>query len=318
MLWVGVYKTFHGFWGLIGELEVELQIARLSLHLIPPIQHALGLVYHRSGHLVKFERLLSNSKVECACHIDSCAGICLIATLSSSVITVSIANQDTWEHAMMSFIYESVGRLCVFLNTAIIVNVFWKHQKMLAAIVTDIENSMHETNSGYQAVSAIVTRLVCIRGSIEEAVFHLHDMFVSATVLAALSVGIVVHMSSMQGSIVGTKFILMSMVFFFGMQCMLMCVVIRVVLSKSHIDRMTFTSTFAMRYLQRLPSNGSNDRLQRENASTVDFLALREVMRDDWVRLHFMGIPLHNGQLYKQVAPLTAVLLVALKQLSII
>ena len=314
------------------------KLLHVITEIILPIQYALAIWYYGSNHIqnyydvikpIKLKKRMStltnirdifidirvenkntdfNILIKQPCRITikvvSCIIIFTILTTFISSLTTSSINQYNYffPFFVMSRFY---GRGTCILNTASFAFIFYKHVKVLN-IYSKILERLNWSNQKYDKVSVMLINLTRIRESLKISTNELQKMFSTGTIAGLIIAGILVHSTTVSASYRWGYDSFIVVVSIIILQTIVFCVIAKLSLAKQSIEDVTKSSEFAIKFLSR----NSVDQITVENASTLDYWLITDLLSGEWLDFSVMGIPIHSVSFIKQCVSFVSIIII--------
>jgi hypothetical protein len=316
----------------------------LFLHFVSecilPIQYVLSIFYYGSDHIQTYydvvkpvrirrrESTLTNIrdifvdiKIEnnidfkvlikqpCRITIKVVSFIIIIAVVMSFVGSVVTASSELYrEYYPFFMISRLYGRGTVVTNAASFTFVFYKHVKVLH-IYAKILEMRDWSNQKYDKVSVMLINLTRLRESVKISTDALKKIYSSGTISGAVVAGILVHSTSVSESAQWGYDSFMIVTSFIALQVITFGIIAKISFAKEMIEDVTKNSEFAMKFLSR-KHNAAPDQITMENASTLDYWLITDILSAEWLDFSVMGVPVHTISFIKKCFSFGAVLVI--------
>lgn len=317
----------------------------LLLHFISelllPIQYILAILYYGSTHVQlyydvvkpvkrkKRESTLANIrdifvdinfenrnvdfkiliKQQCRITIKIVSCIIVLTVLLSflgSIVTASIKRyKKYYAFFILSRLY---GRGTIVTTLSSFAFVFYKHVKVLHIYAKILEMKDWSTQR-YDKISVMLINLTRLRESLKISTDALKNIYSTCTITGAVVAGILVHSTSVSEStrwgydsfIIVTSFLIFQAITF--------GIIAKLSLAKQMIEDVTKKSEFAVKFLSR-KSNADASQITMENASTLDYWLIVDILSGEWLDFSVMGIPIHTISFIKQCVSLCSIAII--------
>lgn len=318
----------------------------LLLHLISeliiPIQYILAVFYYGSNHIQlyydvvkpvmkrkKRESTLTNIrdifvdirienrnvdfkiliKQPCRITIRVVSWVIILTVLLSfvgSVVTSSIERyQEYYAFFILSRLY---GRGTVVTNVSSFAFVFYKHVKVLHIYAKILEMRDWSTQK-YDNISVMLINLTRLRESLKISTDALKYIYSTGTITGTIVAGILVHGTSVSESARWGYDSFLIVASFFTLQTITFGIIAKLSLGKEMIEDVTKNSEFALKFLSR-KSNADASQITMENASTLDYCLIVDILSGEWLDFSVMGIPIHTISFIKQCVSFCSIVII--------
>jgi len=310
--------------------------------LILPIQYILAIFYYGSTHvqlyydvvkpvrrkktrksnLTNIRDIFEDIKVEnrnidfkilikqpCRITIKVVSCVIVLTVLLSfigSMVTSSIERyQQYYTFFILSRLY---GRGTLVTNVSSFAFVFYKHVKVLHIYAQILELRDWSTQK-YDEISVMLINLTRLRESLKISTDALKNIYSTGNIAAAIVTGVLVHGTSLSESARWgyDSFIIISS--FLTLQAITFGIISKLSLAKEMIEDITKNSEFALKFLSR-KSNADASQLTMENASTLDYWLIVDILSGEWLDFSVMGIPVHTISFIKQCVSLCSIAII--------
>ena len=310
--------------------------------LILPIQYILAVFYYGSNHIqlyydvvkpmrkrkkrgstltnirdifvdIKFENRNLDFKIlikqPCRITIKLVSWVIIFTVLLSfvgSVVTSSIERyQEYYAFFIMSRLY---GRGTVVTNVSSFAFVFYKHVKVLNIYANILEMRDWSTQK-YDKVSVMFINLTRLRESLKISTDALKNIYSTGTIAGSIVAGILVHGTSVSESARWGYDSFIIITIFFTIQAITFGIIAKLSLGKEMIETVTKKSEFALKFLSR-KGNADASQIAMENASTLDYWLIIDILSGEWLDFSVMGVPIHTISFIKQCVSLCSIAII--------
>lgn len=317
----------------------------LLLHFISelllPIQYILAIFYYGSTHVQlyydvvkpvrkkKRESTLTNIrdifvdirvenrnvdfkiliKQPCRITIKVVSWVIVLTVLLSFVGSVVTASIERYQQYYTFFILSRLyGRGTVVTNVSSFAFVFYKHVKVLHIYAKILEMRDWSTQK-YDKISVMLINLTRLRESLKISVDALKNIYSTGTIAGTIVAGILVHGTSVSESARWGYDSFIIVTSFFTLQAITFGIIAKLSLAKEMIEDVTKNSEFALKFLSR-KSNADPSQITMENASTLDYWLIVDILSGEWLDFSVMGIPIHTISFIKQCVSLCSVAII--------
>lgn len=294
-------------------------IPEFCFQTIVPIQYLCAVAYFNT------ERHLGLNEQGCFEPARAALGS-TVFTISS--ITISILLADAEDKTLLPLLIPGwiIGRWIVTLNCHIFACIFCQHGKTLTRYQNEITENKSILRSDPAGLSQMAGELSSIRSGVNSSIQFFTKPFSATTVIGtvglcyAISYELNVFQTKHSYTLMsGFLFVIVQSVFFYNIyligeaRAQLNRVISSPAIVKSFTNRLTFrdiTETFD------LESFGERDlslNLLEENASTLDWILLKNTLSSDWLDFSVAGIPIQDGSAITRGMALAASIMAYLK-----
>jgi hypothetical protein len=149
--------------------------------------------------------------------------------------------------------------------------------------------------------------LTRLRESLKISTFAMQNMFSSGTISGCVIFGIILHSTTLTSKWAYDSFVIIGS--FIVLQSIIFGIIAKLSFAKESIEDITKSSEFAVKFLSR-KSNENFSYVVMENASTLDYWLITDILSEDWLNFSVMGIPIHSISFLKQCISLSSVILI--------
>ena len=325
----------------------------LLLHFISelllPIQYILAIFYYGSSHVqlyydvvkpVRIKKRESTSltnirdifvdirvenrnidfkiliKQPCRITIKVVSWVIVLTVLLSFVGSVVTASIEKYQQYYAFFILSRLyGRGTIVTNVSSFAFVFYKHVKVLHIYAKILEMRDWSTQK-YDKISVMLINLTRLRESLKISTDALKNIYSTGTIAGAVLAGILVHGTSVSESARWGYDSFIIITSFFTLQAITFGIIAKLSLAKEMIEDVTKNSEFALKFLSR-KSNADYSQITIENASTLDYCLIVDILSGEWFDFSVMGIPIHTISFIKQFVSLCSIAIIFINTGSI-
>jgi uncharacterized membrane protein len=311
--------------------------------LLLPIQYILAIFYYGSDHIQRYydavkpvrskrlkrESTLTNIRdifvdikvenknidfnalIKQPCRITiRVVSLVIISTVLLAFIgsLVTASNERYKEYYTFFILSRLYGRGTIVTNVSSFAFVFYKHVKVLHIYATTLEMRKWSTQN-YDRISVMLINLTRLRESIRISTNAVKNIYSTGTIAGGVVAGILVHGTSMSEAakwgydsfiIIGSFLILQAIIF---------GIIAKISLAKERIEDVTKRAEFAVKFLSR-KNNADSHQITKENASTLDYRLIIDILSEEWLDFSVMGIPIHTISFIKQCVSLCSIAII--------
>ena len=294
-------------------------IPEFCFQTIVPIQYLCAVTYFNT------ERHLGLNEQGCFEPARAVLGS-TIFTISS--IATSIALADTEDKSLLPLLIPGwiIGRWIVTLNCHIFACIFCQHGKTLTNYQNEITTNKAILRSDPAGLSQVAGELSNIRRGVNSSIQFFTKPFSATTVIG--TVGLCYAISS-ELNVFQTKhsytlmsgllFVIVQSVFFYNIhligeaRAQLNRVINSPSIVKSFTNRLTFRDITEKFDIESFGERDLSLNLLEENASTLDWILLKNTLSSDWLDFSVAGIPIQDGSAITRGITLAASIMAYLK-----
>ena len=298
-------------------------IAIFFFELIIPIQYILALIYFSQDH---FERSYVQNPNYCFPSLNRLTLLNILFTSITTILNYFIINQrinfldqNDGEFPLFNsfsltkrifisiFLFVSwiYGELIVINNLICFTLVFCKHCKIIKNYVRKLE----EENKGIVTLNDITQDTLFIKTRLEESIDKFIGIFSSFTLFGAISFGFFIERFRNNNF---NFFPWASFIIYLIVQIIFLVVVFRVSNNKDNLSKFIKQPYFIKRFLKRYTTKEIKEKfeecdtkliilnIEEENASTIDWIILNNIMDKEWANFCVLGISLSDFELIKR------------------
>lgn len=318
----------------------------LLLHFISeslfPIQYILAVIYYGSNHihlyfdvvkpvrkkkkrtstLTNIRDIFVDIKVEnrnvdfkilikqpCRITIKVVSFVIILTVLLSFVGSMVTSSIELYQTYYAFFILSRLyGRGTVVTNVSSFAFVFYKHVKVLH-IYAKILDMRDWSTQKYNNISVMLINLTRLRESLKISTDALKYIYSTGTITGAIVAGILVHGTSVSESARWGYDSFIIITSFFTLQAITFGIIAKLSLAKEMIEDVTKKSEFALKFLSR-KSKADASQIIMENASTIDYRLIIDILSGEWLDFSVMGIPVHTISFIKQCVSFSSIAIV--------
>lgn len=304
--------------------NTNFYMSNLFFNLIPPIQYILAIKYFSTDH---FERTyINNNKCNPNCFPKlNKLTIILITFVFLRIIfnflvlltNISFIERNDGQFpnfnnftltskifiGIFLFLSWLYGSFIEFINLMCFSLIFCKHSKIINNYVKTLQNE----KKGILTINDITQETIEIKYELEKSIDHFKNIFSSFTLLGAIGFGFFIDRIQ-NGNF--TLFPWDSFIIYIIVQIIFLVVIIQV---SNNIDNLSsfvreprFIEKFLKRYTLRDIREKFNDpqlviiNMEEENASTIDWMLLQSILKENWTDFQVMGVSVSDFNLIKK------------------
>lgn len=290
----------------------------LLLYSIIPIHYIWAKIYFSTTH---FDNFFIKTHWSCTSYCNKLTVLSFVASLLS-IIPHFFFNDDVsayWSHDKYYFWYtfiplEIIGRNIILINSGIFTLVFYNNFKKIYNFTKDIdsgESSLQFNNSN--VLSELIFELSKIKSELKCAIERFEYLVSLTTGFGGCSLVIFVqHKYTTQNfnltpvevyTGVALIYYLISQVVFFNILYKYSSV-------RENIHKYINSTNFINRYIKRTQIKNPTSKtqadhnlliLEEESATTIDWLILDRLTKENWIDFSILGISTRDGSLIKKV-----------------
>mgnify|MGYP006153524809 CR=1 FL=1 len=305
------------------DVKINFYMSYMFFNLIPVTQYILGFIYFQYQHFDNFYIEEQTKKWNGVPYMNiftiAIAFFSLVVSIFSHFfMKLNIENDgefpriNSFENGNFIVFYLWVtwiyGNIAVYTNLTTFSLVFYKHCRIIQNYVNKLENN--RLLDGL-TINNIIQEILSIRHKLEKSISYFKNIFSAFTIMGAIAFGFFLERikASNYDFFPWHQFIVYVIV-----QGIFIYVIFKVNKSKrkltDYIRAPVFVHDFLKRYTaQELDSkfNKEDDmfqmiviNIQEENASTIDWIVLNEIIGEKWTEFPVMGIDVSDGSLIKK------------------
>lgn len=234
--------------------------------------------------------------------------------------------------------YWFYGRSIILINLASFTIVFCKHVKIIEGILEILDNKVYN-RCDMKQLSFICKQVTRMRHELHISIKYLENMFSTSTIIGAISMGYIIETRGKYGI---SEISITSIIIFIVSQVVFFYIVYRVSNQKDELHKLINSPRIVKQFLSRLSGadcelyrihnleddtnleqyNNTLDRvekiisIEKDNATSIDWLILNNVLNQKWTEFTVFGITLQDGNVLKKCVVLGTVFLLLLKNIS--
>lgn len=309
--------------------------------LILPIQYILSILYYGSNHIqlyydvVTFKKKTSRKsaltnirdifvdiKIEnkcvdfkilikqpCRITIRVISWVIIATCILSFIGSLLTSSFDDYKIYYPFYIASRLhGRATIVTNVSSFAFIFYKHVKVLQ-IYAKILEMRDWSDQKYDKISIMLINLTRLRESLKISTDAFKNIFSTGTISGAIIAGVLIHETTVSESARWgyDSFLIISSFFIF--QSIVFAIIAKLSMAKETIEDVTKNSKFASKFLSR-KKNADATQITMENASTLDYWLITDILSGEWLDFSVMGIPIHSLSFIKQCVSLSSFLIV--------
>ena len=230
------------------------------------------------------------------------------------------------------------GRSIILINLSSFTIVFCKHVKIIEGILEILNNKVYN-RCDMKQLSFICKQVTRMRHELHISIKYMESMFSTSTIIGAVALG---YIFETRGKYSISEIPLVSIIIFVFSQIVFFYIVYRVSNQKEELHKLINSPRIVKLFLSRLNkqefdlynnSNYEEDNhseeyintitkiqqmmsIERENATSIDWLILNNVLNQQWTEFSVFGITLQDGNVLKKCVVMGTLFILLLKNLS--
>lgn len=225
---------------------------------------------------------------------------------------------------IFDFIYTFFGQTSLLINIISFMIVFCKHIKIIDAIITIIDKKMLN-DCDIKTLSFVCRQVTRIRYELHCSIKLLENIFSSQTIIGAISIGYIIET---YGEYSISQISLPSVIIFSIIQILFFYIIYVVNNQKEHFLELVNSPSISRKFLSRYNYSSLNNydinyqnndqnlsdylyednnnefqrmiNIEKDNATSIDWLILNDIINQRWTEFSVFGISLQDGTILKQ------------------
>ena len=288
------------------------------LYLLIPIHYLWAKNYFSTTH---FENLFIKSHWSCT---DYCNKLTIASFLLSlfSIIPHFISAKhisNYWSHDTNFFWFtfiplEIIGRNIILINSGVFILVFLSHLKKIYNFTKKIDNGTTELQFNESNVlSEFIIELSKIKSELTCSIERFEYIVSLTTAIGGSSLVLFIHHKYIlqELSLTPTEmYTFTALVYYMISQIIFFYILYKYSSIRENIHRYINSTNFINRYIKRTliknPTNKTQSDhklliLEEESATTIDWLILDKLTKENWIDFSILGVSTRDGSLIKKV-----------------
>lgn len=296
----------------------------MCFDFIIPIQYTLCIFYFSRDHLEKFYMSGGhsdiNKKFPDLDRIVIYSIILVMITLSYSNVNIDkIPNFQTfkYEYKILCYIWISIssifGTLALFIHSSIFALTFVKHFIILKKYIHKITKHSNDIS-----INEISIAILDIKYSLENSIDNFKNFFSVITLSCGIAIGFLLEILIKQKSI--DNYPWASLAFYGTFQSIFLIIIAYLDYYKEKLFKYIRSGEFVQKYLHRYNELETVQKfegnlemillnIEEENASTLDWLVLNNILSEGWNGFSILGININDLSLVKRGITLVIIIL---------
>lgn len=299
------------------------------LYSLLPINYLWSKYYFSTTH---FEDFFLVTSWKCT---DYCNKLCIFsifASLGSIIPYVVYTNQlshywsyDT-DYFWVSFIIiEFIGRLIILVNTGVFLLVFKNHLNTISKVIKDIETPGKYDFHSINIISSLIVDIATIKSELECSINYFTYIISPTTAIGTAGVILFCHHKFVNKILYFTSidyYTIVGLIYYILTQFIFFKILMSYSYKRSIINRYINSKNFITQYIERTnlkkpTSKTHQDKnliiLEEESATTLDWLILDKLTKENWIDFVILGISTRDGSLIKKVLTFSTLFYTLLK-----
>ena len=230
------------------------------------------------------------------------------------------------------------GRSIILINLSAFTIVFCKHVKIIEGILEILNNKVYN-RCDMKQLSFICKQVTRMRYELHNSIKYMENMFSTSTIIGAITMG---YIFETRGKYSISEISVISILMFVFSQIVFFYIVCRVSNQKDELHKLINSPRIVKLFLSRLNKQEfdlyiqSNPEeyihteeyintitkmeqmisIERENATSIDWLILNNILNQKWTEFTVFGITLQDGNILKKCIVLGTLFILLLKYVS--
>lgn len=318
--------------------------------LLIPIEYILAILYFNNSHFDIFYLNDRNTELlNCIPKILYIIMAVLITSIISIILSISFKvvdisgynkdfdifhyNEQPVYIKIIIILFDSIklffGRTVLLINMTSFTIVFCKHIKIIEYISNLLVNDIYHSYDIKQ-LSNICKYISRIRHELHISIKLLEQIFSMSTIFGAVAIGYIVNTL---GKFNLRELDIFSIVLFGLIQSIFFYIVYKVTNLKEDLHKLINSPKISQKFLSRLNNNcihynchNENDiyidkidkmmRIQHDNATSIDWLILNNILNQKWTEFSVFGMTLEDGAILKKFIVLGTIFILVLQYIK--
>jgi hypothetical protein len=307
---------------IVDPIVVEEKINLMLLYFLIPVHYVWAKRYFSTNHLENFvlnyhwKHIKLLNVIVCFCTIVS------LLSIVPFIIFPHIVGHY-WSYGKAYFLItfatvEGIGRFIVLFNGCLFSLTFYTHLKQISTFIAQIESGHPTLNFNETTIlSTLITKLVRFKSELNCSISLFEPLVSLTTILGGIATVMFVHhhyvnrlltLSDLEiYTVIAIGYYILSQTIFFYILYVYST-------KRTMIHRYINSYNFINKYIKR--SNYKNSPIiliEEESATTLDWLILDRLIKDNWIEFHILGISTRDGTLVKKVITFAVLLYTLIK-----
>lgn len=306
----------------------------LFLKLLIPMEYILSIIYFKKQHFDYFYLLNYNYKskiIPCPQVLtQSIVIISVIYTLLSAILKINdieynskldifnFSNKSLFIKILIilfDIIREAVSTSVILIVIFSFYIVFFKQVETIENTIIYLDN-MDFTKKNSEQLSFMCKQIIQIRHQLHKSIKYMENMFSCLVIIGGITIGYIIR-SYKKYSI--SEMGLKSISIYVLLQCLFFYLIYIVTNQKERLHKLVNSPKIVTNFLSRIEDDNDNLildinqkqlNLERNNASSIDWLILNNVLNQKWTEFTVFGITIEDGTLLKNCVLLGTLLII--------
>jgi len=318
--------------------NVEQYSVRFLLGLNTPIYYIWAKYYFKTNHFDMF----NNTSNRLCNYKQTFIYTILLSVLVIINIIINLMYIDTfyntynWIHLIQNkylgcfliVIEWLYSRFIYFLSTLSFGIVFCKHIKDINQFIQDISKCNYDLEDSY-CLSHLISKIANLRHSVEISIQFFNNIFSFLTISQGISLGIIVRLKYEKFEIyIHDYYLIQYYILLIVCQLIFFYNIINYSIKRNNLLKFIQSSSFINKYLTRWSTSKMKKKckdtsdnsyyskitlcIEEENATTLDWIILNELLSRKWMDFSIMGISTQDGALIKKVITFSSIAIILL------
>lgn len=286
------------------------------LYIIVPYHYVWAKYYFSRNH---FDKFFLESHWRCNDYCTILSIICILVSMVSVIPYVYNKNQLDyyWTKNTPFFIplficCEIVGRLVILINSGVFILTFSKHLITLRRNIKAIEDAIDVKFNSYTTMSELLVKFCELKSELAWSKYYYNNLVSVSTTCGLFGTILFVHHKHVTENFKFTStdnFILIIIVYYIISQSLFMSILIAYSMKRDSLNKYVNSINFVSRYLSRTKIKRDKTRtqmeknvviIQEESATTLDWMLLDKITKENWIDFTILGISTRDGSLIKR------------------
>lgn len=302
----------------------------LFIYTLMPLHYIWAKIYFNTNH---FESTFINSHYTCSTYCYKLSILSIIMSILSIIPYIFLEEQVShyWSSNSSYFwftfaIFEFIGRNIIIINSGVFILIFSNHIHQLNKFIEKIDSGNYEYNfSDFTILSNIIINITKIRSDLNCSIERFESLVSLTTAFGGISTILFVNHKYVTNNLNFTPteiYIFVSLTYFLLSQCIFFGILYKYSSIRNKIHIYINSNNFISKYISRTMLKKNTSRqvyesnlfiIEEESATTIDWILLDRLTKENWIDFSIVGISTRDGSLIKKVITFASLFYTLLK-----
>ena len=299
------------------------------IYTIIPVNYLWAKSYFSTNH---FEKFFLETNWKCDSYCNVLVVICLLLSISSILPYVFFESHlnhywsyNTFYLWSTFFILEIIGRNIVLINNGVFILTFLNHLKKINKTIHEIESSNIYDFNKFTILSDLILKFTEIKSELACSIECYNSLVSLSTAIGIVAGFLFMHHKLNTDVTVLTPqdyYTIVALAYYCLSELIFIIILWKYSYKRFSLYKYINSNNFISKYLSRTKNKKSTNKTQWENnliimeeesATTLDWVILDKITKENWIDFHILGISTRDGSLIKKVLTFSTIFYTLLK-----